>query len=338
MPSAELCLDLLGADRAAHRAAELGERLLLRVDYGGKVEPRSPEGVRVAIPNRVLGAGPLSEIWHSRRAARSFDADPFRWSENGQVLLGCSRRAEHGDLTEATRLHFAGLLDLIARRGYPHLLRVWNYLPAINRGDGDDERYRRFNVGRAAAFAASADPAPELEYPASSAVGSPGSHSLTVFLASARPATHLENPRQVSAFRYPETYGPRPPSFSRATLAAPRPGAAFFLSGTASIVGHATVHAGSIDRQLGETLRNIDAILEQIPRAPGEPRLRLADLDLVKVYLRDADHFEAVRSKLGPALAPGSRAIYLEADVCRRDLLVEIEGSALRAASRRRPG
>ena len=29
------------------------------------------------------------------------------------------------------------------------MLRLWNYLDAINLGDGDDERYRRFCDGRA---------------------------------------------------------------------------------------------------------------------------------------------------------------------------------------------
>jgi chorismate lyase/3-hydroxybenzoate synthase len=140
----------------------------------------------------------------------------------------------------------------------------------------------------------------------------------------------------VSAYRYPETYGPRSPTFSRAALADIGDGnVALFISGTASIVGHETVHHGDVREQTRETLRNLQAVIDAANARhrqvrPGRARLR---------GLRaapDADT-EAVRSVLEGALgadAPMVRhAVYLEADICRSDLLVEIEAHTVAPVS-----
>jgi chorismate lyase/3-hydroxybenzoate synthase len=202
-------------------------------------------------------------------------------------------------------------------------------VPRINGGEDDRERYRLFNAGRARAFAERCGAgAAEVRFSASSAVGAPGEELRTAFLAAASPALHLENPRQTRAYRYPRAYGPAPPSFSRATVASVELGGAFFLSGTASIVGHETRHAGSIARQLEETLANIGTMIEEARAASGRSIPPLARFDLVKVYLRHAAHLAPVRAALAGALEPGTPALFLEADICRSDLLVEIEGVA----------
>jgi enamine deaminase RidA (YjgF/YER057c/UK114 family) len=142
----------------------------------------------------------------------------------------------------------------------------------------------------------------------------------------------VENPRQVSAYRYPETYGPRSPTFSRAALADVGNGdVALFISGTASIVGHETVHQGDVLEQTRETLRNLEAVIAAA-NSQVTATFSLAMLDCV-VYVRHPSDTDAVRSVLENALganAPMIRhAVYLEADICRSDLLVEIEAHAV---------
>ena len=109
---------------------------------------------------------------------------------------------------------YANLSVFVRTRGFPHLLRSWNYLDAITEGEGDAERYRRFCVGRAAGLG-------EVQIgtlPAATAIGRcDGVRTLQVYwLAARRPGTPVENPRQVSAYRYPRQYGPQSPSFARA--------------------------------------------------------------------------------------------------------------------------
>jgi len=94
-----------------------------------------------------------------------------------------------------------------------------------------------------------------------------------------------------------------------------------FISGTASIVGHETLHAGDIAKQTRETLANIRALLEQASAAAGgNPR------PLLKVYLKHPEHLALVRAQITEEFGAGVQAIYLQADICRSDLLLEIEG------------
>jgi chorismate lyase / 3-hydroxybenzoate synthase len=324
-----------GADRLRAVLAGATDRLLLVVGFGRPRCAACPADVPgAALPNLALGDSPPFEAWLSDRSADRVRLGPLAWAEDGRVLFGSLESRLGGALEQDSSEHFAALLDLIEERGYPHLLRVWNFLPRINDEMGGVERYRRFNVGRAAAFerrygASGA----EARFSASSAVGTTGD-SLYTFLAAARTAPrHLGNPRQLHAFRYPPEYGPRAPSFSRATVAPAELAGGLFLSGTASIEGHESRHHGSLDGQLEETLRNVETLLGAAGGSEGDgdgdPPHSLADFDLVRVYLRDPGAFPQVRRALYRRLRPGATTIFVGADICRRELLLELEGVAL---------
>lgn len=139
------------------------------------------------------------------------------------------------------------------------------------------------------------------------------------FLASRKAATAVENPRQISAYDYPPQYGPKP-AFSRASIL----GDILFISGTASIVGHETVHVGDVVAQTRETLTNIEALLSEANRVSGANRFSTRSL-AYKVYVRNRADLSLIQSQLEPALDPKARVLYLHADICRQDLLVEIE-------------
>jgi len=308
-------------------AADAG-RLLLAVRYGQPGGAPLPVSA-VEVPNRVL-AGPALEAWLSPGPVTRFASGALAGAEDGRVLFGWLARPLAPGLEGETREHFADLLDVVEERGYPHLLRLWNYLPGINGFEGVRERYRLFNLGRAAAFEERYGvAAAECRYPASSAVGAPGDLLVTVFAAARERARYLENPRQIRAYHYPLEHGPKAPSFSRATLtngAIPR---AFFLSGTASIVGHATLHAGALAAQFDETLRNIGALVAGAATPSGRPLRKWQEFDHLKIYVRHADDLAVLRESLLAAGGPAERTTWLEADICRADLLLEIEGAAL---------
>jgi chorismate lyase/3-hydroxybenzoate synthase len=201
-------------------------------------------------------------------------------------------------------------------------VRIWNIVPDINRGSGDEETYVLFNKGRKAAFDLMGF-APS-RYPAATGVGGPPGSPLTVIVAASRTEpVALENPRQTSAYLYPRRYGPRSPAFARAMLLRDRGGATLFISGTASIVGHESQHRG-IRLQLKETLTNLEQLLVAATRrmpgcVPGARRHW-------QVYLRDPADLAAVQDEVHAHLARGQEVAFLQADICRRELLVEIEG------------
>jgi chorismate lyase / 3-hydroxybenzoate synthase len=231
-------------------------------------------------------------------------------------------------LQEASRQAYSDLFEALAASDCPHLLRLWNYFAGINEPADGVERYRLFNAGRQQAFVDSRRSAFE-GAPAACALGVDSGPLRIHFLAGRKPPIAVENPRQVSAYRYPERYGARPPSFSRAALADVGGGrTALFVSGTASIVGHVTMHVGDVRRQTEEAMLNIAAVRDSAA-AIGGTRFD-ADALTYTVYVRHAADLNEVRSvfdkTVGATSTAAAQALYLRADICRADLLVEIEG------------
>ena len=146
------------------------------------------------------------------------------------------------------------------------------------------------------------------------------------FLAGRVPPLRIENPRQTSAYHYPAQYGARSPTFSRATLARCGNDEIFLLSGTASVVGHATLHPDDVLAQTRETIANIRAVVGEANRLSSGPGFTLSDLHY-RVYIRHATDLPVVRAELERSVGDAPESVYLNADVCRQDLLVEIEAS-----------
>ena len=105
------------------------------------------------------------------------------------------------------------------------------------------------------------------------------------------------------------------------------------VSGTASIVEAKTVHIGDVERQTEQTIENIERLIAEENFArhnmPGVGAT-LADIAKLRVYVKHAEDYEKCRN-IVEAKLPDIPAIYLHADVCRPDLLVEIEAVAFSA-------
>jgi chorismatase len=213
--------------------------------------------------------------------------------------------------------------------GYTELVRMWNLIGDITGSNTEGvEVYRDFCVGRAEAFASWEAQFPQL--PAATGIGTLSPGIDLCFLAVKRGRTvHLENPRQTPAYKYPSRYGPKSPSFARATfLRGPQAGT-LFVSGTASILGEDTVHVDDVGRQTLETFNNIEALIDRDNLARhgvGNGGYSLGDLDQVKVYVRDRGHISTVRDICAGVVHADAEIAYFNVDVCRPDLLVEIEG------------
>lgn len=236
------------------------------------------------------------------------------------------------DVADAAERAYRELLRRVRGSATPFLLRIWNFFPAINEGEGDAERYRQFCVGRARAV----DPAFHDPAPAATAIGVPAETSPgransdgwrleVTALCGAEPGIALENPRQTPAWRYPREYGPVSPGFSRGAVIGHGSTAVLLASGTASILGHVSQHVGDVGAQLDESLANLEALL-----AEGSRR-SLSDFSpqgcmALRVYLRDASFRESVANKARIWLGDRPVLRVLQGQVCRRELEVEIEG------------
>lgn len=211
-----------------------------------------------------------------------------------------------------------------ATRGL-RLYRIWNYVPRINAVERGLENYRLFCRGRSLAFEREFGSGFRKLLPSASAVGSVSGPLALGFLAGDAAPRHFENPRQVPAFDYPPQYGPRPPSFARATAVTLESGRHVIISGTAAISGHATVAVGNLDRQLACTLENL-ALIGATAGAGDAFGPNNSWSRRFKVYVRNAADLARISARLESALLrAGDSVQYLQADLCRSELLVEIE-------------
>jgi chorismate lyase/3-hydroxybenzoate synthase len=285
LPNApRLGVDYVAASDVAAIDAQLARPDTLAVIGFGDAMPAHADPRCLRVPLQAFGPAPL-EVWRARGPVSHGIEGGVRWAEDDALHFGAIEVPESaGGLEAASAEAYATLSAFVGARGFPFLLRSWNYLDAITEGDEDDERYRRFCIGRAAGLGDIAIGT----LPAATAIGRrDGTRTLQVYWLAARtPGTPVENPRQVSAYRYPRRYGPQSPSFARAML-------------PPSDAAHA--------------LR---------PALPS----RFGASSRLKVYVRDAEAMPQVERALATHLDPSVPRVLLHAAVCRRELRVEIDG------------
>ena len=316
---------LNSGELAAHIAHYSGQ--VLGISGFGRTVVHSADSPLIWVDMPVLGADALFEVWTSGTPVVRASEAGIESARNAEVFYGCFEAPQpHGESIEsATFRAYAKIFACIDRAGYTHLWRIWHYFPHINTTENGLERYHGFNMGRHDAFVAKDRMIDEQNAPAACALGSRSGPMVIYFLAGRQAGIPIENPRQTSAYHYPKQYGPRSPTFARAMLVGAGRDQKLFISGTASIVGHATRHAGDVVEQTRETLANIRALLAQAKNA-GFDALTQDHRLLLKVYLHHPDSLPLVRAQVAEEFGAMQQAVYLQADVCRADLLLEIEG------------
>lgn len=268
----------------------------------------------------------MLEVWTSDQPVTTLQKNECSLAMSGDVLAGTISLDEKAGATldAATALAYQQLLHHTRELGFPYLWRVWNFFPDINEEEAGLERYRRFCVGRHQAVEANLQNFPSA-LPAGTAVGTRSGPLQIYFLAGARPASHLGNPRQMNPYEYPRDYGPRSPSFARATFCSSESGPQLFIAGTASVVGHTSRHVGCPKEQTQEIVHNLRTLIEHA--GSMEPRgIGTSHRAIYKVYVRNPDQLLSIRETLHDPLLNSSPILLLQGDLCRQELLVEIEG------------
>jgi chorismate lyase / 3-hydroxybenzoate synthase len=262
-------------------------------------------------------------------------------------MAGGVEHMSSGDLSLLTTIvRDAGLLDTSAlengvRQAYLAIgealcalnrsaIRLWNYLPDPNgqMAPGLD-RYMVFNAGRHHGYAHWTMPTgtPLSSLPTASAVGVESRDLVVQCLASTSPGHSIENPRQRPAWTYSARYGPKPPSFARATMARVASRQRLLIAGTASIVGEDSMHVGDLAGQLGETFTNLASVIHAAAGAHDRTGDDLSRLTDVRVYVARPQDSSAIEAAVR-ARCPGAWRELVIARLCRPELLVEIEGIA----------
>jgi chorismate lyase / 3-hydroxybenzoate synthase len=296
--------------------------VLARIGFGTRAACESPE--RLTLPLPLIGGEPWVEVWSIDRRTVAQHAGDLLLCGNDDIVFGVVRPRVDDDIELATFAAYERIFEVLPSHGTLHLLRTWNFFSRIHGKSGGMERYGLFCRGRHRALARHlSDFEPRL--PAASAIGTAVPGMLVCFLACRRAGVQIENPRQMSAFQYPPAYAPKSPSFSRSILRDEADGRyRLYVSGTAAIVGHVSRHPGDLSRQVDETCENLEALLAAASARAGVG----LTFRLLRVYLRETADTAPLRAALGQRFGETVPLLFLRGDICRSDLLVEIEGIA----------
>lgn len=329
-----LAVDYLTLPEWEKRLQRDPSSVLAEIHFGTAL--RALQGVghpHALIDMAQLGPVPLIEVWSSRAPVSQGLSGDIQFARNDEIFFGSLNYTEAGarDIEATVRRAYHDILALIEREGFPNLLRVWNYFPGITRDAGGLDRYQCFCRGRFEALARYYGEF-DRKLPSASAVGTQGGGLALYFFAARDAGQHRENPRQISAYHYPPQYGPKSPSFARATLKRWGDDYSLYISGTASIVGHQSLHPGDVQSQVDETLNNLRVLIDSTAREEGVAFTGLDSLQRLKIYIRDPQHLALVQRSLDKVIDPRVPRLTLQADICRTELLLEIEGIA-RASS-----
>jgi enamine deaminase RidA (YjgF/YER057c/UK114 family) len=328
------------ADQAACRE-------IMRDFYGKELPattyiPQPPcEGKLLAIEALGVGRG-QGEVEIVRKGQQTVIVrhDGITWVHVADIHCGNEGGTVHDRTISAFRLADEQLAAAGFR--FEEVVRTWLYLGNITGMEGQAQRYRELNRARTD-FYRNLKFVPGLTppgwdkpvFPASTGIGADGKDVTISCMAmrSDRPdavLAPLENPGQTSAYDYAHQYGSESPKFCRAMAVAVGDFATTFISGTASITSSETRHLDDVRRQTLQTLDNIEALIAADNfRGHGLAGFgaTLGDLALARVYLKRHEDY-AIAKSICEARLGELPTIYAVGDICRPELLVEIEGIA----------
>lgn len=224
------------------------------------------------------------------------------------------------------------------------IVRQWNYIEQITAcettGNLVSQHYQIFNDVRTRYYKRSKF---ENGFPAATGIGTDFG-GICIDLIALRfndnsRVVGLKNPVQIDAYDYSSRVlaennvmsdcSRTTPKFERAKALITPKGQWIFISGTAAITGEASAEDQSVDRQAELTIDNIINLvsLDNL-RHHGVTQGKDVKIDYLRAYVKYAEDLPRVLEICKRRL-PSVPVACVVADVCRPELLVEIEGMAL---------
>ena len=273
---------------------------------------------------------------------KSFEGTRYTLVEyNGYKAVHCAGlMGEAGDsIYESSVKAFESAMAILAEEGLSihHIIRQWNYIESIAWLDNvpdSEQNYQMFNDVRAHYYNKGVF---KFGYPAATGIGMNTGGVIIDFIALSESdiisIKAIGNPGQIDAHKYSEIVlegnsdQKCTPKFERAKLVTIGTRNYIYVSGTASILGEKTVHEGDVEEQTLTTIENIKRLFSKENQDSLGLKFDVAKIQFshLRVYVKFKKDIPAVQKVCDTELNCKS-SLFLESDVCREDLLVEIEG------------
>lgn len=219
------------------------------------------------------------------------------------------------------------------------IVRQWNYIGHITGMTKGTQHYQTFNDARGNFYKGS--DWTTNGYPAATGIGMSVQRAIVSFVAISpldkeiliKP---LDNSLQTAAHAYSEkvlicsTDNERhaTPKFERAKIIMNESMGVCFISGTAAIRGEQSMNSLDCTLQTRQTLENIQYLISNENLKNNNINRKVSNPSLLRVYVKNKKDMETVRTEVQEHW-PETPTLYLEAGICREELLVEIEGVAM---------
>jgi enamine deaminase RidA (YjgF/YER057c/UK114 family) len=275
---------------------------------------------------------------------RYWQSVPYVVAESGSFkevwCAGLGNDLYWKDTRKAATIAFDSVVDLLEKEGMSlnHVARQWNYIGNILEVKNGLQNYQIFNEVRSEYYGRFRTVS---GFPAATGVGMKYGGVFIDFCAikadDSIKIKPVDNPNQLNAYEYGQnvlrgliTKGKtvkNPPQFERALLLINGTVKNLFISGTASIIGQETIGKEDVREQTIVTIENIKKLtdIERINKLAGNSDAISGRYSIVRIYVKNREDFNTVRDICNEHF-PKTPAIYIEADICRDDLLTEIEG------------
>ena len=218
------------------------------------------------------------------------------------------------------------------------IIRQWNYIGKITASTCDVQHYQAFNEARAQ-FYAKANWQNQ-GYPAATGIGI-SIQGLLISMIAFSPKTAdiriipIDNPLQVAAHHYSQSKliakkrldQHATPKFERAKIIIDKAGGLCFISGTAAIRGEESMHSMKAEIQTRQTIENINFLISDTNLQHYGITGIAATIISLRVYYKEEDDINSIKSEVKKHWFD-IPIVYTQADICRKELLVEIEGIA----------
>ena len=282
---------------------------------------------KVDYKNGILSSGLRSEnksqkyeIWQTDEKVSESCYEDIYIVKNNHLLFGSiifDNNKSYEQLSEKIQKSYSNFYR-IANENKMQIVKIWHYIPELLKiYDHKKTNYSLLCESREIIYK---EYYKNQCYPAATVIGIEGNKILIYFIA-ANCDTYrtIENKRQVSSYNYPQNKFSEKPMFSRAVefSISSFDRNKIIISGTASIRGYKSMYSENIFNQLEEALKNYKNFLD-IDDNPS---------NICRIYMskKEKDNFQLINTKLENYFGK-NKFILLYGDICRAELLIEIEG------------
>lgn len=287
------------------------------------VEALFSAGSRSGITTRFLGEFPyvvvetddIKEVWSAGLGSDQSMDDTRKSAEAAFEIMG--------EILERENLSFN------------NIVRQWNFIGDILGMRDGFQNYQVFNEVRTEYYNKYRT---THGFPAATGVGMKFGGVFLDFCAISPDETvriqPISNPSQINAYEYGQevlkgqplniSSIKHPPQFERGLLLVNKSVSTLFVSGTASIIGQDTIGRGDVAEQTVVTIENIRKVADMQQISTLTCKSGPGRYSLLRVYIKRQEDFSLVREICNEQFK-GSPMVFIEADICRDDLLTEIE-------------